>query len=135
MTTNRVYHEDGSAAPVDRIFVFGSNLSGFHGAGAAFAAYKYYGATPGIGEGPMGNAFAIPTKDEWVKNTLPLDVIISYVAKFVKYTQDNPTKKFFVTRVGCGLAGLKNHDIAPLFAEAINCSFAKEWKPFLENNK
>lgn len=124
------FHEDMTPAPKDSIFVFGSNLAGFHGAGAALAAFKYYGAALGVGEGPTGNAYAIPTKDRAIK-TLPLQEIHKAVQLFVLYTRHNPEKQFFVTRVGCGLAGYKDEQIAPMFRGAVGCSFAEEWKGYL----
>lgn len=133
MSNNFIFHEDGTAAPIDRIFVFGSNLSGFHGAGAAKAAYQFYGAKLFDFEGMTGRAYAIPTKDQYVQETLPMEAITHSIAKFVHFTHTNPNLKFFVTRVGCGLAGLKDATIAPLFFEAKNCSFPDRWKPFLES--
>lgn len=125
-----VTHEDFTIAPLNFIFVFGSNLAGFHGAGAALAAYKYYGATLGQGEGLSGISYAIPTKDE---NLRPreLEDIRQSVNTFVQFTHDHPEMNFFVTRVGCGLAGFKDRVIAPMFKGAINCSFAEEWRAYL----
>jgi len=127
------YHEDFTAAPDGYIFVFGSNLSGFHGAGAAKAALDYYGAKigPAGGEGLHGKSYAIPTKDEWIQ-TREMPDIIESIIRFVAFTKENPELKFWVTQVGCGLAGLKVEDVAPYFYEAENCSFAEEWKDVLE---
>lgn len=124
------FHKDGTQAAENQIFVFGSNLSGIHGAGAAKAAYDYYGAPRGAGYGLMGRAYAIPTKD-WKVNTMPLSEIEKYVKHFVMFTQLFSNMNFFVTRVGCGLAGYKDEQIAPMFLGAQNCSFANEWKPYL----
>lgn len=131
-TPTHVYHDDHTQAPADRIFVFGSNLAGFHGAGAALAALNYYNCRMGVAEGRSGRSYAIPTKDKRIV-TLPMEDIIESIARFTLYTQMNPDLKFFVTRVGCGLAGLKDKDVAPFFFEAINCSFAKEWKPYIQD--
>lgn len=126
------FHKDGSRPLYDHIFVFGSNLAGIHGAGAAQAARLYYGAVSGLGIGPQGRSYAIPTKDEKFK-CLSLDIIRHYVEGFVKYTKSHPELEFFVTRVGCGLAGNLDEDIAPMFKECgDNCSFAEEWKEYLE---
>lgn len=125
------YHPDFAPAPEGLIFVFGTNLAGFHGAGAALAAYKYYGAQLGVGEGITGNTYAIPTKDENIV-TREMEGIVESVARFVLFTIEHPELKFFVTRVGCGLAGLKDEEMAPLFYEAINCSFPAPWKEYLE---
>lgn len=98
----------------DEIFVFGSNLSGIHGAGAARFAYLNYGAQYGIGIGHVGNSYAIPTKDETI-NTLPLSRINEYVDKFIMYAVSNPDLIFKLTPIGCGLAGYSESDIAPMF--------------------
>jgi hypothetical protein len=124
------FHEDFTQSPKDRVFVFGSNLAGFHGAGAAWAAAQYYGAARGIGEGPTGSCYAIPTKDHHIQ-TLPIEEVEKAVKRFVHYTHKNPNKLFFVTRIGCGLAGFTDEQIAPMFHGAINCSFAQEWKDYL----
>lgn len=113
------------------IFVFGSNESGIHGAGAAHAAYHGHGARLGQGFGYAGNSFAIPTKD-WKIQTLPMAVIEQYINRFVVFARFNPEHKFQVTALGCGLAGLKHRDIAPLFKYAPpNCKFDELWKEFL----
>lgn len=130
-TSGYLYHEDMTSAPKEYVFVFGSNLAGFHGAGAALAAYKFYGAALGVGEGPTGRSYAIPTKDHSIE-TLPLEEVVKAVKRFIMYTHANPDKLFFVTRVGCGLAGFTDDEIAPLFHGAINCSFAQEWAEYLE---
>lgn len=96
------------------IFVFGSNLAGRHGAGAAKDAVEKYGAFYGVGEGKQGNSYAIPTKDYNLK-TLSLDRIKNHIATFYTYAEQNPEYVFRVTRIGCGLAGYKDEDIAPLF--------------------
>lgn len=124
------YHADGTRSNGNEIFVFGSNLAGVHGAGAAAAALNM-GAVWGQGIGLQGKTYAIPTKDKNI-NSLRISQISKYVEEFVQFTKDNPKMSFFVTRVGCVLAGYKDQQIAPLFKGAINCSFAEEWKPFLE---
>ena len=101
------------------IFCFGSNLAGRHGAGAAKCAVQEHGAVYGQGYGLQGNSFAIPTKDEDL-NTLPVTRIAKYVNSFVRFAQLNPEMTFQVTRIGCGLAGLKPEEVAPLFKDAIN---------------
>lgn len=111
------------------IFVFGSNLGGIHGAGAAAYARDARGARMGIGVGRTGQSYAIPTKgvrfgdpekgETWGKafvgSTLNLNIIKAYVDEFIQYAKDNPHYCFQVTRIGCGLAGLKDSDIAPMF--------------------
>lgn len=129
------YHADGTAAADDEIFVFGSNLSGIHGAGAAKAAVDKYGAVLGVGQGLMGRSYALPTKDERIQ-TLRLERVEFYVAAFKQHAIDNPDKKYFVTRVGCGLAGYTDEDIAPMFRGApANCNFPAEWRAYLEPNE
>ena len=109
------------------IFVFGSNLAGRHGAGAALYARKHFGAAYGTGRGRTGNAYAIPTKDERIK-TLPLNRIAQYVSDFIAYAKAHPDLSFQVTRIGCGLAGYLDHQIAPLFAGAPdNCILPDGW--------
>jgi len=110
------------------IFVFGSNLAGRHGKGAALAAYREHGAVYGQGVGIQGNSYAIPTKDDNL-NTLPLHKIQHYVEMFVKFAILNPHFKFQVTRIGCGLAGYEDSDIAPLFSNAPdNCILPAGWR-------
>ena len=98
----------------DEIFVFGSNLSGIHGKGAALTAKQKYGAIQGQGWGLQGNSFAIPTKDQNIK-TLPLYKIKIFIDTFFLFAKSNPDKKFFITAIGCGLAGYKHEEIAPMF--------------------
>lgn len=99
------------------IFVFGSNLAGRHGKGAALHAVKNCGAVYGKGFGHYGNSFAIPTKDANIK-TLPLTIINEYVIKFIQYAKNNPSLIFKLTPIGCGLAGYTPDDIAPMFVDA-----------------
>ena len=110
------------------IFVFGSNLAGRHGKGAALHARQHHGAEYGTGTGRTGDAFAIPTKDEHLR-TLPLDSIRRYVNGFIAYAKEHPGLHFEVTKVGCGLAGYQEHDIAPLFRDAPqNCHLPEGWR-------
>jgi len=110
------------------IFVFGSNLSGRHGKGAALDARLKYGAVYGVGVGRTGDAYAIPTKDEFLK-VLPLDRIAVYVLDFLVYAEKHPYLDFMVTRVGCGLAGYEPEQIAPMFANAPdNCNLPFGWR-------
>lgn len=123
------FHKDNTYPAKDEVFVFGSNLAGIHGAGAAAHALRL-GAEWGIGVGLQGMTYAIPTKDKDIK-TMRLSDITPSIKEFVRYTKANPDMKFFVTRVGCGLAGFSDRQIAPLFKGAINCSFAQEWEQYL----
>lgn len=96
----------------DEIFVFGSNLSGFHGGGAARIANEYFGAEWGVGVGRTGQCYAIPTMQGGV------DTIRPYVDEFARYAEQHPELQFLVTRIGCGIAGFTDAEIAPLFAAA-----------------
>lgn len=110
------------------IFVFGSNLAGRHGKGAALFALQNHGAEYGVGIGRTGNAFAIPTKDDNLC-TLPLDSICRYVNGFIEYAKEHPKLEFQVTKIGCGLAGYQESDIAPLFNDAPeNCHLPDGWR-------
>lgn len=119
------------------IFVFGSNLKGIHGRGAALTAVKEYGAIRGIGEGLVGNSYALPTKITPYQN-MPLDEIHKAVQRFMKYAYDHDELEFMVTQVGCGLANHNPKDIADMFTyyahSSSNCYFDTEWKEFLPFN-
>ena len=113
------------------IFVFGSNLAGRHGAGAAKFAVQHHGAIYGQGWGLQGNSFAIPTKDANIK-TLPLSYIRIYVEKFKMFAEDNPELQFQLTPIGCGLAGYTYEDIGPMFKNSTsNVVIPKEFEPYI----
>lgn len=97
----------------NQIFVFGSNLQGAHGGGAALAAYNYFGAIWGQGVGLQGHSYAIPTMQG------PVSSIKPYVDEFIEFARKHPEYEFLVTRVGCGIAGFRDADIAPLFKDAL----------------
>ena len=110
------------------IFVFGSNLAGIHGAGAARFAVKHHGAIYGQGIGYQGNSYGIPTKDRRIQ-TLPLSEIKKHVDTFIQFAKDNYEMVFEVTRIGCGLAGYTDHQIAPMFKNApMNCQLPEGWR-------
>ena len=110
------------------IFVFGSNLAGRHGKGAALYAKQHYGAIYGKGWGRTGNAYAIPTKNHKLQ-TLSLQVIEATVRIFIIYANEHPELKFVITRIGCGLAGYEDHQIAPMFRSApTNCYLPDDWR-------
>lgn len=131
------WHEDGELPTRGQVFVFGSNLAGRHGAGAALIANSRYGAVLGHGIGYQGmpptHCYAIPTKDERL-NVLDLATIRRHVRDFIEFAHDRPDLQFFITRVGCGLAGYKNEDIAPMFelAPRERCTFARAWRTILD---
>lgn len=130
---SRTYHQDGAPPKPGQIFCFGSNLSGIHGAGAALAAHSFYGAEWGVGEGRTGQSYALPTVRHGIAGPLSLPEIADAVARFLAHATAHSELLFFVTRVGCGLAGHNDSDIAPMFAGApANCSLPRPWAEFLE---
>ena len=98
----------------DEVFVFGSNLAGAHGGGAAAAAHMFFGAVWGQGVGLQGQSYAIPTMQGGVETIKP------YVDDFIKFALEHPEKRFLVTPIGCGIAGFTPEEIAPLFHGAVN---------------
>ena len=96
------------------IFVFGSNLRGMHGGGAAYAAYRKFGAIMGQGVGLQGQSYAIPTMQGGVETIRP------YVDEFIAFAKAHPELTFLVTRIGCGIAGFTDDEISPLFEKAHN---------------
>ena len=119
--------------PPNHIFVFGSNLQGIHGKGAALTASKHFGAVQHNGRGFMGQSYAIPTK-QTPYITLPLDEIEFYIHEFLGFAFNNEHFTFHVTPVGCGLAGYSKDEILPLFHKSSffnklnNLIFTDEWK-------
>lgn len=109
------------------VFVFGSNLAGRHGAGAAKFARLHRGAIYGQGVGLQGNSYAIPTKGRYFE-ILPLWRIEYYVFEFIEFADFCPQLEFEITRLGCGLAGYEDRQIAPMFERAPdNCYLPKGW--------
>jgi len=114
------------------VFVFGSNLAGRHGKGAAKYARDVFGAILSRGEGPQGSAYAIPTKDRQLR-TLPLDRIAAGVRRFLAHAAANSDVDFRVTAIGTGLAGYAHAEIAPMFRFAPkNCLLPDEWAPWID---
>ena len=112
----------------NEVFVFGSNLAGRHGAGAARAAVEKFGAIYGQGVGLQGQSYAIPTMQGGEETIAP------YVDEFIDFAKENPDKFFFVTRIGCGIAGFQDFEIAPLFKNALkldNVSLPETFVRFL----
>ena len=97
----------------NEIFVFGSNLEGMHGGGAARLAYNKFGAIWGQGVGLQGQSYGIPTMHGGVEDIKP------YVDEFIEFAKSHPELTFLVTRIGCGIAGFRDEEIAPLFKECI----------------
>ena len=98
----------------NEIFVFGSNLEGMHGGGAARLAYDKFGAIWGQGVGLQGQSYGIPTMHGGVEAIKP------YVDEFIEFAKSHPELTFLVTRIGCGIAGFRDEEIAPLFKECID---------------
>ena len=96
----------------NEIFVFGSNLKGMHGGGAAYVAYRKFGAVLGQGVGLQGQSYAIPTMQGGVETIRP------YVDEFIQFAKEHDNLTFLVTRIGCGIAGFTDSEISPLFKEA-----------------
>jgi len=112
----------------DEIFVFGSNLAGMHGGGAARIAFENFGAEWGVGVGKTGQCYAIPTMQGGVETIKP------YVDEFIHYAGQHPENRFLVTRIGCGIAGFTDQEIAPLFEaakSAPNIALPIEWRRIL----
>ena len=98
----------------DEVFVFGSNLAGMHGGGAARVAFQRFGAVMGCGVGLRGRSYAIPTMQGGVETIKP------YVDDFIAFAKEHKDLFFYVTRIGCGIAGFTDDEIAPLFADALS---------------
>lgn len=120
----------------DFIFVFGSNLAGRHGAGAAKYALQHHGAVYGRGTGIQGSSYALPTKDERLR-TLQLGTIKHYVNLFIEFASANQNLDFKLTRIGCGLAGYSDQEITALFPPVLpgNVFVPPEWAGFFPLNK
>lgn len=116
----------------DEIFVFGSNLGGYHGGGAAAFAMQHFGAVWGCGVGLQGQSYAIPTMQGGVETIRP------YTDQFIEYAKANTRLKFLVTPIGCGIAGFHPAEIAELFKEAVNVEniyLPNEFWVFLKQQK
>jgi hypothetical protein len=114
------------------IFVFGSNEAGRHGKGSAAEALRKHGAKWGVAEGHYGNSYAIPTKDKNLK-VLSLTEIRMYVLRFMNFAYANPDMTFNVVSIGCGLAGYKPEQIAPMFrGHPKNVRLTKEFDEVLQ---
>ena len=131
MTYNREFTSEFiTELKPNEIFVFGSNIGGFHGGGAARVAHKRFGAEWGVGEGITGQCYALPTMEGGV------DYIAGKVNAFIACAKRHPELKFLVTKVACGIAGFRIEEIAPLFADAINMEnviLPKEFVEVIEN--
>lgn len=116
----------------DDIFVFGSNLQGDHAGGAARVAYDRFGAIRGQGVGIQGQSYAIPTMQGGIETIRP------YVEQFTDLAREWDQNTFYVTRIGCGIAGFTDEEIAPLFDEAYdlyNVRLPKSFAEIIERNR
>ncbi|MCQ2198081.1 MAG: hypothetical protein MJZ60_11225 [Bacteroidaceae bacterium] len=114
MTYNREYTPEFiTELKPNEIFVFGSNIHGMHGGGAAAIAFRKFGAEWGVGEGLTGQCYALPTMEGGV------DYIAEKVENFMACAKEHPELKFYVTKIACGIAGFSIEEIGPLFADAI----------------
>ena len=120
MDRNRITPDNIRELAPNEIFVFGSNLQGWHGGGAARIAVDKFGAIP------QGQCYAIPTMQG------PVESIKPYVDHFIRYAKLNGNQVFLVTKIGCGIAGFTVEEIAPLFADAVKLSNIKLPKEFWE---
>lgn len=128
------YHDESIIKTLaeDTIFVFGSNMAGTHAGGAAKIALQHFGATKGVGRGWAGQSFAIPTMNEHLQQ-MPLSQIQYYIDDFKIYVKNHPKMKFFITAVGCGVAGYKVEEIAPMFKGiGRQVIFPSSFRPFVE---
>ena len=112
MEQQRVIPERITHLEKNEVFVFGSNLAGAHGGGAAYVAYKKFGAIWGQGVGLQGQSYGIPTMQGGVETIKP------YVDEFIDFARQHPELTFLMTRIGCGIAGFTNEEISPLFEKA-----------------
>jgi len=115
----------------NEVFVFGSNLAGLHGGGAARLAHNRFGAIWGQGVGLQGQSYAIPTMQGGVETIKP------YVDEFITFAKENKHLTFLVTRIGCGIAGFRDDEVAPLFKGAMdldNVVLPREFVEWLERN-
>ena len=113
MSTQRITPNHISQLASNEVFVFGSNLQGHHYGGAARIANEKFGAIFGQGVGLQGQSYAIPTLQGGVETIRP------YVDEFIEFAKQHPELIFYVTRIGCGIAGFKDSEIAPLFTAAV----------------
>lgn len=110
----------------DEVFVFGSNLAGIHAGGAARTAVERFGAIMGQGVGIQGQSYAIPTMQGGVETIKP------YVDDFIALAREWDQTTFYVTRIGCGIAGFTDEEIAPLFADALDLYNVRLPKSFVD---
>lgn len=111
----KITPEDIQELKPNEVFVFGSNESGMHIAGAAKLAKEKFGAIEGQGFGPMGNSFGIPTMGWNAEGTTSPAALECFIARFCQYAEIHPEKEFLITKIGCGIAGYEPKDVAKTF--------------------
>ena len=126
MSTQRITPNHISQLAANKVFVFGSNLQGHHYGGAARIANEKFGAIFGQGVGLQGQSYAIPTMQGGVETIRP------YVDEFIEFAKQHPEFTFLVTRIGCGIAGFKDSEIAPLFTAAVGMENVALPKSFMD---
>lgn len=133
MTDNIKYTPDNiTSLGQDEVFVFGSNLAGHHCGGAALVALQKFGAKMGRGVGMQGQSYAIPTMQGGI------DTIKPYVDQFIDLATEWDQTTFYVTRIGCGIAGFTDEQIAPLFDRAYdlyNVRLPRSFAEIIERNR
>jgi hypothetical protein len=128
MTTKKKDGDHQHTADDPRVFVFGSNRLGIHGGGAAWYAARKLGAVEGVGEGVTGRCYALPTCSRPGEPLHVGDVAI-HVQKFIEHAAATPGTRYFVSAVGCGIAGFTEAEIAPMFSDApSNCDLPPGWR-------
>ena len=128
------YHDESIVKNLDEhtVFVFGSNMAGQHADGAARTALEHFGAIKDVGRGWSGQSYAIPTMNEHLQQ-MPLSQIQHYIDDFKIYTKNHPKMTYFLTSIGCGIAGYKVEEIAPMFKGiSHNVIFPASFRPFVE---
>ncbi len=126
MEIKKVTPNQISTLAKNEIFVFGSNLAGHHAGGAARTARKYFGAISGQGVGLQGRSYAIPTMQGGAETVKP------YVDEFIQFAKEHSNLVFLVTRIGCGIAGFTDEEIAPLFIDALGLDNVTLPESFIE---
>jgi hypothetical protein len=107
----RTTPNDITELPDNGVFVFGSNAQGSHGGGAALVAQQRFGAVTGIGEGLQGQSYALPTMEG-------IEALEMATQRFVAFAEQHPELDFYLTKVGCGIAGYREDEVAPFFRDA-----------------
>lgn len=102
----------------NEVFVFGSNMNGNHAGGAAFVAQERFGAEWGCSEGLRGQSYAIPTLNRNMEKVTRKQLHVSFVI-FIDCVIKHPEKVFYLTKIGCGIAGWNIYEVATIFFDAL----------------